>query len=123
MNLPREFVRMPDRCQGQINWHSDRAEIIADGVVHAIGACLGLVGDVTIVVMAVKIERINVAPILVYVIILSRAPTSRISGPSRKENSAAIRVSTRGGEGKPGKAGKRTSQSTPPGRALLSRLA
>ena len=21
MNLPREFVRMPDRCPGQINWH------------------------------------------------------------------------------------------------------
>ena len=96
MNLPREFVRMPDRCPGQINWHSDRAEIIADGVVHAIGTCLGLVGAVTIVLMAVKIERINVAPILVYVIILSRAPTSRISGPSRKENSAAIRVTARG---------------------------
>jgi hemolysin III len=48
---------MPDRCPGQINWHSDRAEIIADGVVHAIGTCLGLVGAVTIVVMAVKIER------------------------------------------------------------------
>ena len=80
MNLPREFVRMPDRCPGQINWHSDRAEIIADGVVHAIGTCLGLVGAVTIVVMAVKIERINVAPILVYVIILSRAPTSRSQG-------------------------------------------
>ena len=59
---------MPDRCPGLINWHSDRAEIIADGVVHAIGTCLGLVGAVTIVVMAVKIERINVAPILVYVI-------------------------------------------------------
>jgi len=75
---------MPDRCPGQINWHSDRAGIIADGVVHAIGTCLGLVGAVTIVVMAVKIERINVAPILVYVIILSRAPTSRISGPSKE---------------------------------------
>src|SRR5262244_2960521 len=68
MNLPCQFVRMPDRCPGQINWHYDRAEIIADGVVHAIGVCLGLIGAVTIVVMAVKIERINVAPILVYVI-------------------------------------------------------
>ena len=68
MNLPREFVRMPDRCPGQINWHYDRAEIIADGVVHAIGTCLGRVGAVPIVGMAVKIERINVAPILVYVI-------------------------------------------------------
>src|SRR5262245_18424494 len=59
---------MLDRCSGQISWHYDRAEIIADGVVHAIGVCLGLIGAVTIVVMAVKIERIDVAPILVYVI-------------------------------------------------------
>jgi hemolysin III len=36
--------------------------------VHAIGVCLGFIGAVAIVVMAVKIERINVAPILVYVI-------------------------------------------------------
>ena len=61
MNLPRERP-------GQISWHYDRAEIIADGVVHAIGVCLGLIGAVTLVVMAVKIERIDVAPILVYVI-------------------------------------------------------
>jgi hemolysin III len=58
MNPAREFVALPDRC----------SEIIADGVVHAIGVCLGLIGAVTIVMMAVKIERINVAPILVYVI-------------------------------------------------------
>ena len=68
MNPSREFVAMPDRCRGQIRWHYDRAEIIADGVVHAIGVCLGLIGAVTIVVMAVKIERINLVPILVYVI-------------------------------------------------------
>jgi hypothetical protein len=47
------------------NWDYDRAEIIADGVVHAIGVSLGLIGAVTIVVMAVKVERINPAPILV----------------------------------------------------------
>jgi hemolysin III len=68
MNPSREFVAMPDRCRGQISWHYDRAEIITDGVVHAIGVCLGLSGAVTIVVMAVKIERINLVPILVYVI-------------------------------------------------------
>jgi Haemolysin-III related len=68
MNPAREFVALPDRCPGQISWHYDRSEIIADGVVHAIGACLGLIGAVAIVVMAVKIKRINVAPILVYVI-------------------------------------------------------
>ena len=66
--MNREFVAMPDRCPGQISWHYDRAEIIADTVVHAIGVCLGLIGAVTIVVMAVKIERINLTPILVYVI-------------------------------------------------------
>jgi len=68
MNVPRDFVAMPGRCPGQISWHYDRAEIVADGVVHAIGVCLGLIGAVTIVVMAVKIERINLVSILVYVI-------------------------------------------------------
>jgi channel protein (hemolysin III family) len=68
MNLPHEFVRMPDRCPGQINWHYERAEIIADGAAHVIGVCLGFIGAVTLVVMAVKIERINMAPVLVYVI-------------------------------------------------------
>ena len=55
----------PDTCPGQISWDYDRAEIIADGVVHAIGVCLGLIG-VTIVVIAVDIERIEIAPILAY---------------------------------------------------------
>jgi hemolysin III len=58
----------PDICRGQISWDYDRAEIIADGVVHAIGVCLGLIGAVTIVVFAVKLDRIEVVPILVYVI-------------------------------------------------------
>jgi len=58
----------PDIYRGQISWDYDRAEIIADGVVHAIGVCLGLIGAVTIVVFAVKLERIEIAPILVYVI-------------------------------------------------------
>jgi hypothetical protein len=31
----------PDTCPGQISWDYDRAEIIADGVVHPIGVCLG----------------------------------------------------------------------------------
>ena len=58
----------PDICRGQISWDYDRAEIIADGVVHAIGVCLGLIGAVTIVVFAVNLKRIEVAPIFVYVI-------------------------------------------------------
>src|SRR5262245_63021324 len=57
----------PDNCPGLISWDYDRAEIIADGVVHAIGVCPGLIG-VTIVVIAVNIECIEIAPILAYVI-------------------------------------------------------
>ncbi len=55
----------PDICPGQISRDYDRAEIIADCVVHAIGVCLGLIG-VTIIVIAV--ERIEIARILVYVL-------------------------------------------------------
>jgi hemolysin III len=58
----------PGGCPGQVSWHYDRAEIITDGVVHAIGLALGLIGAVTIIVIAIKMERIDVAPILVYVI-------------------------------------------------------
>ena len=67
----------PDTCPGQISWDYDRAEIIADGVVHAIGVCLGLIG-VTIVVTAVNIERIEIAPILAYVIGLVTNSRSRL---------------------------------------------
>ena len=35
---------------------------------HAIGVCLGLLGAVTIVVISINTERVDVAPILVYVI-------------------------------------------------------
>src|SRR5215472_14906344 len=66
----------PDICRGQISWDYDRAEIIADGVVHAIGVCLGLIGSVTIVVIAVKLKRIEVAPILV-----RRAQARRVADP------------------------------------------
>src|ERR671922_1335046 len=68
MNPSRDLLASSDRYRGQISWDYDRAEIIADGVVHAIGLCLGLIGAVTIAVIAVRIERIEVTPILVYVI-------------------------------------------------------
>jgi hemolysin III len=66
MSPPREPT--PDTCPGQISWDYDCAEITADGAVHAVGVCLGVIGAVTIIVMAVKMERIDVAPILIYVI-------------------------------------------------------
>jgi hypothetical protein len=38
MTTPRDVpASSPDICRGQISWDYDRAEIIADGVVHAIG--------------------------------------------------------------------------------------
>src|SRR5204862_690751 len=46
----------------------DCAEIIADGAVHAIGVCLGLIGAVTLVVITVGMEGIEATPILIYVI-------------------------------------------------------
>jgi hemolysin III len=58
----------PDRCAGQISWEYDRIEILADGVVHAIGVGLGLLGAIAIVTIAAKLDGIDVAPILVYVI-------------------------------------------------------
>src|SRR6266480_1137448 len=68
MNASREVVASASRYPGQISWDYDRAEIIADGAVHAIGVGLGLIGAVTIFVVAVKMERIEVTPILIYVI-------------------------------------------------------
>src|SRR6516225_3907606 len=96
MNLPHESVAMPDRCPGQISWEYDRAEIIADGVVHAIGVSLGLIGAVTIVMMAVKIERINLAPILVYIIglvtmLAFSAALQHVAGLARQMGSASLR--------------------------------
>jgi hemolysin III len=66
MNLPREPT--PVTCPGQISWDYDSAEITADGAVHAVGVCLGVIGAITIIVMAAKMERVDVAPILIYVI-------------------------------------------------------
>src|SRR5215475_12620748 len=68
MNPSREALALADRYPGQIAWNYDRVEIIADGAVHAVGVCLGLIGAVTMVVIAVKMERIEVTPILIYVI-------------------------------------------------------
>jgi hemolysin III len=68
MNPSREVLPSASRYPGQISWDYDRAEIIADGAVHAIGVCLGFIGAVTIIVIAVKMERIEVTPILIYVI-------------------------------------------------------
>jgi predicted membrane channel-forming protein YqfA (hemolysin III family) len=63
MNCSRDVFGSSDKHPGQINWDYDRAEIIADGIVHVIGVCLGILGAVTIVAIAVGKEGTEVAPI------------------------------------------------------------
>jgi hemolysin III len=67
--IPEDRLVSPaDMCPGQISWDYDRTEIIADGIVHAAGIILGLVGGVAIVMVAVKTRPIEIAPTLIYII-------------------------------------------------------
>ena len=52
--------------------------MIADGAVHAIGACLGLIGDATIVVITVRMERIEVTSIGLVTMLALPDPTAII---------------------------------------------
>jgi hemolysin III len=67
MNSSRGVLGSSGEYPGQMKWDYDRAEIIADGAVHVIGVCLGILGAVAIIVIAVGTEGTEVAPILVYV--------------------------------------------------------
>jgi hemolysin III len=57
----------PKVCRGKISWHYDRAEIIADGVVHATGIFLGLIGAIAIAIITVKIQSIEITSVVIYV--------------------------------------------------------
>jgi hemolysin III len=59
---------VPPRQRGEISWHYDRVEIIADGIVHAAGITLGLIGTIAIITVAIRTKGIELAPILVYII-------------------------------------------------------
>ena len=53
---------------GAMHWNYDRAELIADGVVHIVGICVGLVAaTVLIVLTAVYATAFEVAVVSVYV--------------------------------------------------------
>jgi hemolysin III len=43
---------MDDGQQAAFPWDYDRSEIIADGMIHAVGICLGLIGAVSMIVTA-----------------------------------------------------------------------
>jgi hemolysin III len=53
---------------GAIRWNYDRAELIADGVVHAIGICTGLVAATVLVVLtAVYASTVDIVVVSIYV--------------------------------------------------------
>ena len=58
---------LADVAPGQIAWNYDRAEIIADGVVHAAGIVLGLIGA-AIVIVVLRARPVALAPTLIYMI-------------------------------------------------------
>jgi hemolysin III len=63
-------VPPPKLCPGQISWNYDRAEIIADGVIHAAGIVLGLVGAIAITIVALNVPHIEAATIVIYAVSL-----------------------------------------------------
>ena len=86
-----------------MRWNYDRAELIADGVVHIVGVCFGLVAaTVLIVLTAVYATALDVAAVSVYVagllamLVLSATynlwPVSRAKWVLRRFDHSAIYV-------------------------------
>jgi hemolysin III len=51
-----------------VNWNYDRAEIIADGVVHIVGICFGLVAATTLIVLtAIYATALDIVAVSIYV--------------------------------------------------------
>jgi hemolysin III len=86
---------------GAIRWNYDRAELIADGVVHAIGILLGLIAATVLVVLtAVHATALSVVAVSIYVagllsmLVLSASynlwPVSRTKWVLRRFDHSAI---------------------------------
>src|SRR3954466_10298107 len=86
---------------GAIRWNYDRAELIADGVVHGVGVLSGLVAaTVLIVLAAIYATALDVAVVSVYVVgllamlVLSATynlwPVSRVKWVLRRFDHSAI---------------------------------
>ena len=53
---------------GVMQWNYDRAELIADGVVHVVGVCFGLVAATALIVLtAVYATTLDIAAVSIYV--------------------------------------------------------
>ena len=88
---------------GAIHWNYDRAELIADGVVHGIGVCCGLIAATVLVVLTVIYATpFEIAAVSVYVaglltmLVLSATynlwPVSRAKWVLRRFDHSAIYV-------------------------------
>lgn len=88
---------------GAVRWNYDRAELIADGIVHAIGVSFGLVAATVLVVLtAVYATALDIAVVSVYVagllamLVLSATynlwPVSRAKWVLRRFDHSAIYV-------------------------------
>jgi hemolysin III len=56
----------------EFSWDYDRAEIIADGVVHALGVCFGLIGGIAIIVLVANesTKPATIAAVSIYAVAL-----------------------------------------------------
>jgi hemolysin III len=86
-----------------VGWHYDRAELIADGIVHVVGVCLGLVAATVLVVLtAIYATPLDIVVVSVYVagllamLVLSATynlwPVSRAKWILRRFDHSAIYV-------------------------------
>jgi hemolysin III len=86
-----------------MHWNYDRAEIIADGIVHVIGVCFGLIAATTLVVLtAIYASALDIVAVSIYVagllamLVLSATynlwPISRAKWVLRRLDHSAIYV-------------------------------
>ena len=84
-----------------MHWNYDRAEIIADGVVHAVGVCFGLIAATALIVLtAIYATALDIVAVSIYVagllamLVLSATynlwPVSRAKWVLRRFDHAAI---------------------------------
>jgi hemolysin III len=60
-------VAKDDERAAGFPWNYDRVEIVADGVIHTVGICLGLIGTVIIVVIAARATKmVAIESVLIY---------------------------------------------------------
>src|SRR5262245_47168133 len=60
-------IAMDDEQQAAFPWDCDRSEIIADGIIHAVRPCLGLIGAVSMIVIAsLSTTMVVITSVLIY---------------------------------------------------------